>query len=194
MFIIKSKKPIFAEWKQVEYDGWLYQFINEDYKVIAQHIYHIESHKDVKTIQFDNDAYILVGAFTPLDVIKSKNLKGKPLRLCDGHEWYFKTIADVNFKIVLSFENGTAVEKMEACDPLFDYLLQKADELKNGADIKKQIDIAVEVLQSQYYINRNITLALGLFDTENLEQIIKTIYLVEAIKDEEFFRGSTDEI
>lgn len=188
MLIIKSKKQLFPQWKQVEHDGWLYQFLNEDYKVIAQHVYHIESHQDIKTIQFDKDAFILIGAFTPLDIIKTKNLKGKPIKLADGNDWYFRTIADVNYKFVLSFDNGEATERLEACDPLFDFLLQKADELKQGGDLSKQIDIAVEVLASQYYITRNMALAMGLFTTDNLEQIIKAIYLVEEVRDEQFFR------
>lgn len=194
MLVIKSKQPIFTDWKSVQHNDWLYQYNNDNYRLIADQPYDVEKHPDIKTLQIDNDAYILIGAFTPLDLIKSKYLRGRIIKLADGNDWYFRTIADVNYKITLGFIDGQPTERLEACDPLFDYLLQKADELRDGADLAQQIDIAATVLSTQYYINRNIALALGLFTTENLEEIIRTIYLIDELRDDKFFRKSDNAI
>ncbi|MEM4204206.1 MAG: hypothetical protein QXS54_09085 [Candidatus Methanomethylicaceae archaeon] len=191
MLLVKSKAPYFSsdgdiKITTVECNGWQYQFVRDAYKLISQDFEVVERSCTVK--QIAPEAYIIYASFIPADLAKVKYPKGKPIKLCDGNEWYLRTITDVKFKLTLGddFKHAILID-----DPLFEYLKSLA--LNNEPlTIERQLDVISRVLSSQYYIDTNMILALELLNSDVMETAIETIFKVE--RDEEFFRASSDEL
>ncbi|HOQ33644.1 MAG TPA: hypothetical protein PLA12_14220 [Candidatus Hydrogenedens sp.] len=169
MIIFKSKNKLWdLNWKQV--GDWYFGAVNDSYKLLVSSIESVE--EKIDKIEIDDGFQLLVKSPIPGDLQKNK-VDGIPVILADGNEWIIKTIAHVNYKLVL--KNGN--EFFEACDPLFDMLIERADKMKEGVDINSLVDIIVACLEQNYYLNRKIVSALGLLTTDLIEDIVKKIYM-----------------
>jgi len=75
-------------------------------------------------------------------------------------------------------------------------LSENIQKLKSEIDIDFLLDIVISCLQPNYYITKEIALALKLFDDETLQNAIFTIYQYETLRrvSNEFFRAVPNEL
>jgi len=192
MIIIKSKKRIFDDISYESHNGYYYMYVKDDWRLIANSPKEVENKCSV--IEYDDDCYLLTIKPVPFDLQKH-DIKGEPMILADDNEWMIPTIADVRYKFTLKKQDGQFIQTMEVCDPLFDLLIDYADKIKKGIEYTDLIELIAKVLERNYYVNKNIILALGLIDTENIEKMIKLIYRHDEMSklNDAFFRASNDE-
>lgn len=191
MIIIKAKNKLFEDITYEYHNGYYYMYANDAWKLINNDIVAIEASCDV--VEFDNDCFLIMNKPHPFDLQK-QNIKGEPIVLADSNEWIIPTIADVRYRFTLKKQDGQFVQTMEVCDPLFNLLIDYADKIKCGVDYADLIGLIAEVMGRNYYVSKNIILALGLIDTDNIEKIIMTIYRYDELRsaDERFFRKSNN--
>ncbi len=192
MIVIKCKNKIFNDIPYEQHGGYYYMFVRDDWRLLANNYEELENRCDC-VIECDNDCYLLIKKPVPFDLQRSE-IRGEPIILADNNEWIIPTIADVRYKFVLKKQQGQYIQSMEVCDPLFDLLIEYAEKIKQGVDYYALIDLISKVLERNYYVNKNIVLALGLIDTYNIEKIIKVIYRYDEMRrlNEGFFRASND--
>ncbi|MEM4192061.1 MAG: hypothetical protein QXV44_02395 [Candidatus Anstonellaceae archaeon] len=150
------------------------------------------SSNDFKKIE-ESGITIYLKDFKSSDLVKPDAvLQGVYVELCDGGDWLFPTIKDVRRRFFL--KNGELIA--EAFDPLFDDVLKVAEKFMANQDIilEEILKLLVKLLQKNYLITYEIAMILGLFDTENVQNILQKIFAIPELKQqsEELFRKIDD--
>jgi len=192
MIIYKCNEKIFKNLNWLEKDGFYFTSINSDLSLLNLNIFQAIDKFDC--VQADKNLFVYFKCPIPSD-IKKKYVRGEPVLLADGKEWTIRTIADVNYKFTITENNGEFIQTAVPSDPLFMRLLEYSEKIKAGVDYAELIDVIADCLAPNYYLNKNIMLALGLIDTNSIEKIIRTIYRFDELQKlgDDFFRAGTVE-
>jgi DNA-directed RNA polymerase specialized sigma54-like protein len=196
MIIFKLKEKMF-DLPFTEIDGYFWGSVNKTWTLLYKNINEVEIDDNSKCVEFLPGNFMFYQKPNPSDLQKPKHV-GEYLILADGYEWQFKTIAEVKMRYVHDGfdETGKVRISKEADDPLFDYLLEQMENLKKDVEIDLLIDIIIRCLEQNYYITREIILALKLLDDEIIKNAIYTIYQYDKIRrvSNEFFRTGSNEL
>jgi len=197
MIIFKLKDKIFNDLSYEEVDGYFWTSVNKSWTLLFKKMQEVEGKEKFEKFEFLPDNFMFFQKPNPSDLAKPKQV-GEYVKFLDGHEWKLKTIAHVKRRYVHAGfdETGKVKIEVEQNDPLFDYLSENIQKLKSEIDIDFLLDIVISCLQPNYYITKEIALALKLFDDETIQNCIFTIYQYETLRrvSNEFFRSSTNEL
>jgi len=109
---------------------------------------------------------------------RRKTQKGRPIKLLNGENWLITTIADVHtrfayndkFEVILKPDD-------ELFDKLIDFSLHIAE--KSTEDV---IDLIADCLARNYYLTKEMLIALQLLDVETILAALDVIFLKDEVK------------
>ncbi len=196
MIIFKLKNKIFNDLSYEEVDGYFWTSINKSWTLLFKKLQEVEGHEKFEKFEFLPENFMYFQKPNPSDLAKPKQV-GEYIKLLDGHEWKVKTIAHIKRRYIHAGfdETGKVKIEVEQNDPLFDYLSENIKRLKSEIDIDFLLDIIIACLKENYYITKEIALALKLFDDDTIQKTIFTIYQYDTLRrvSNDFFRTSTNE-
>ena len=185
------KNKLFDDLKTKKEGSWIYQFVDEaDIVSLLKTVSPKQLEKLCNSIQFDKDSFILIpkGLKNVESFFKKKNTAGKPVQLSNGEFWIVTTIENVHRVFTLDEKFQPTLQPL---DPLFDKLIDFSRNYQEKS-FDEILDIISECFSRNYYVNKNILLALKLITTENLNNIIETIFLLN--KEEEATGDNSEDL
>jgi len=179
--IFKVKEKVFNDLPEKKHKGYIYQFIDEKELVtLFKTTQPSALEKMCNCYPFGSDKFILI----PKELkefelfFRRKTQKGRPVKLLNGENWLITTIADVHSRFAYN-EKFELILKPD--DPLFDKLVDFSLHIaeKSTEDV---IDLIADCLSRNYYLTKEMLIALQLLDVETILAALDVIYLKEDAK------------
>ena len=198
--IFKAREKIFDDLPEKKHKGFTYQFVDEkELLTLFKTVQPSALEKLCNSYPFGIDKFILI----PKELkeyemfFRRKTQKGRPVKLLNGENWLITTIADVHSRFAYNDKFDLI---MKPDDPLFDKLIDFSLHIaeKSTEDV---IDLIADCLNRNYYLTKEMLIALQLLDVETILAALDVIFLKEDVKKqieegadttEDLFR-STDE-
>ena len=179
--IFKAKEKIFDDLAEKKHKGYTYQFVDEkELMTLFKTVQPSALEKLCNCYPFGADKFILI----PKELkeyelfFRRKMQKGRPVKLLNGENWLITTIADVHSRFAY---NDKFELIMKPDDPLFDKLIDFSLHIaeKSTEDV---IDLIADCLARNYYLTKEMLIALQLLDVETILAALDVIYLKDEVK------------
>jgi len=179
--IFKAKEKIFDDLPEKKHKAYVYQFVDEkELLTLFKTVQPSALEKLCNCYPFGADRFILI----PKELkeyelfFRRKSQKGRPVKLLNGENWLITTIADVHTRFAYNDKFDLI---MKPDDPLFDKLIDFSMHIaeKSTEDV---IDLIAECLSRNYYLTKEMLIALQLLDVETILAALDVIFLKEEVK------------
>jgi len=179
--IFKAKEKIFDDLAEKKHKGYVYQFVDEKELVtLFKSAQPSALEKLCNSYPFGPDRFILIPKqLKEFELFfRKKQQKGRPVKLLNGENWLITTISDVHTRFAY---NDKFEVILKPDDPLFDKLINFSLYIaeKSTEDV---IDLIADCLARNYYLTKEMLIALQLLDVETILAALDIIFLKEEVK------------
>ena len=179
--IFKAKEKIFDDLSEKKHKGYVYQFVDEkELLTLFKTVQPSALEKLCNCYPFGTEKFILI----PKQLkeyelfFRRKQQKGRPVKLLNGENWLITTIADVHTRFAYNDRFELIMKPDDVLfDKLIDFSLHIAE--KSTEDV---IDLIAECLCRNYYLTKEMLIALQLLDIETILAALDVIFLKEEVK------------
>jgi len=179
--IFKAKEKVFDDLSEKKHKGFTYQFVDEkELLTLFKTVQPSTLEKLCNCYPFGPDRFILI----PKELkeyelfFRRKQQKGRPVKLLNGENWLITTIADVHSRFAY---NDKFELILKPDDPLFDKLIDFSLHIADKST-EEVIDLIADCLSRNYYLTKEMLIALQLLDVETILAALDVIYLKDDVK------------